>query len=221
MNVLLWRAEIAGRNNIGSPVPLETVWQKMITAPDQSALEIRHHGKKLGFCRWIPTIGERKDVDGVVQGDSPEGMVKETMGYDIDVSGNVERRSEMVARANGRMTVPQIFIGATHVGGYDDLYALDRAGRLDALLAGARLGGELLGSILARRGDADLQLAVILVLVDALHRRDGLPPARVGHVTDRQMLPGRRPTAPVGMPQRPVLLRESHALSAKRPCRRP
>ena len=89
MNVLLWRAEIAGRNNIGSPVPLETVWQKMITAPDQSALEIRHHGKKLGFCRWIPTIGERKDVDGVVQGDSPEGMVKETMGYDIDVSGNV------------------------------------------------------------------------------------------------------------------------------------
>jgi glutaredoxin 3 len=40
----------------------------------------------------------------------------------------------MVARANGRMTVPQIFIGATHVGGYDDLYALDRAGKLDPLL---------------------------------------------------------------------------------------
>ena len=38
-------------------------------------------------------------------------------------------------RANGRMTVPQIFIGATHVGGYDDLYALDRAGKLDPLLA--------------------------------------------------------------------------------------
>ena len=40
----------------------------------------------------------------------------------------------MVARANGRMTVPQIFIGSTHVGGFDDLYDLERAGRLDPLL---------------------------------------------------------------------------------------
>jgi len=38
-------------------------------------------------------------------------------------------------RAGGRHTVPQIFIGDTHVGGCDDLYALERAGRLDALLA--------------------------------------------------------------------------------------
>jgi glutaredoxin 3 len=53
---------------------------------------------------------------------------------EIDVTGDQEGRSQMVQRANGRMTVPQIFIGATHVGGYDDLYALDRAGRLDPLL---------------------------------------------------------------------------------------
>ncbi len=53
---------------------------------------------------------------------------------EIDVSGDAKRRSEMVARANGRMTVPQIFIGSTHVGGYDDLAALDRAGKLDPLL---------------------------------------------------------------------------------------
>jgi glutaredoxin 3 len=53
---------------------------------------------------------------------------------EIDVTGDQEGRSHMVQRANGRMTVPQIFIGATHVGGYDDLYALDRAGRLDPLL---------------------------------------------------------------------------------------
>jgi glutaredoxin 3 len=53
---------------------------------------------------------------------------------EIDVSGDPKGRSEMVARANGRMTVPQIFIGATHVGGYDDLYALDQAGELDPLL---------------------------------------------------------------------------------------
>jgi glutaredoxin 3 len=53
---------------------------------------------------------------------------------EIDVTGDQEGRSQMVQRANGRMTVPQIFIGATHVGGCDDLYALDRAGRLDPLL---------------------------------------------------------------------------------------
>lgn len=45
-----------------------------------------------------------------------------------------ERRDEMVART-GRRTVPQIFIGDTHVGGCDDLYALDRDGKLDPLLA--------------------------------------------------------------------------------------
>jgi len=48
---------------------------------------------------------------------------------EIDVSGDPKGRSEMVARANGRMTVPQIFIGSTHVGGYDDLSALERAGK--------------------------------------------------------------------------------------------
>jgi glutaredoxin 3 len=53
---------------------------------------------------------------------------------EIDVSGDAKGRSEMVARANGRMTVPQIFISSTHVGGYDDLSALDRAGKLDVLL---------------------------------------------------------------------------------------
>jgi glutaredoxin 3 len=53
---------------------------------------------------------------------------------EIDVTGDHEGRSRMVERANGRMTVPQIFIGSTHVGGFDDLYALERAGRLDPLL---------------------------------------------------------------------------------------
>jgi glutaredoxin 3 len=54
---------------------------------------------------------------------------------EIDVSSDPKGRSDMVARANGRMTVPQIFIGSTHVGGYDDLSALDKAGKLDPLLA--------------------------------------------------------------------------------------
>jgi glutaredoxin 3 len=47
---------------------------------------------------------------------------------------NPEKRELMVERANGRRTVPQIFIGETHVGGYDDMAALDRRGELDPLL---------------------------------------------------------------------------------------
>jgi glutaredoxin 3 len=54
---------------------------------------------------------------------------------EIDVLSNPDRKPEMIQRANGGRTVPQIFIGETHVGGCDDLYALDRAGKLDPLLA--------------------------------------------------------------------------------------
>jgi glutaredoxin 3 len=52
-----------------------------------------------------------------------------------DVTGDPELRRQMIARANGRVTVPQIFIGEKHVGGCDDLYALEAAGKLDPLLA--------------------------------------------------------------------------------------
>jgi len=57
---------------------------------------------------------------------------------EIDVSGNREVRQQMIERANGRSTFPQIFIGGVHVGGCDDLYALDEAGKLDPLLAQAK-----------------------------------------------------------------------------------
>jgi glutaredoxin 3 len=52
---------------------------------------------------------------------------------EIDVDARPEARTEMTARS-GRRTVPQIFIGATHVGGCDDLHALEASGRLDTLL---------------------------------------------------------------------------------------
>lgn len=55
---------------------------------------------------------------------------------EIDVGRDWERREEMIQRANGSMTVPQIFIGTVHVGGSDELHALERAGKLDPLLAG-------------------------------------------------------------------------------------
>jgi glutaredoxin 3 len=71
------------------------------------------------YCHAAKRLLSRKGVDFI----------------EIDVSGDAQRRSEMVMRANGRMAVPQIFIGSTHIGGFDDLSALDRAGRLDSLLS--------------------------------------------------------------------------------------
>jgi len=53
-----------------------------------------------------------------------------------DASFSPELRQEMISRANGRSTFPQIFIGDIHVGGSDDLHDLDARGKLDAMLAG-------------------------------------------------------------------------------------
>jgi glutaredoxin-related protein len=68
-------------------------------------------------CRQTAFGCERRDVSGSGSFTSPE------------------RRSEMQARANGRHTVPQIFIDDLHIGGCDELYALDRSGKLAAMLA--------------------------------------------------------------------------------------
>ena len=65
-------------------------------------------------------------------------LQKKGVGFvDIDIAEEPGRRAEMIERAGGRSTVPQIFINGEHVGGCDDLVALDRAGKLDAKLAAA------------------------------------------------------------------------------------
>ena len=53
---------------------------------------------------------------------------------EFEISGGGEKREEMIQRAGGRTTVPQIFIEGQHIGGSDDLAALDKRGKLDALL---------------------------------------------------------------------------------------
>ena len=57
--------------------------------------------------------------------------------YMLDFGDGAKLRDEMIQRANGRTTVPQIFIDGRHVGGCDDLYALDRQGKLEPLLKAA------------------------------------------------------------------------------------
>src|SRR5262245_16939305 len=71
-----------------------------------------------GYCRSAKALLNRKGVAFV----------------EIDVSGDPEGRGKMIERANGRLTVPQIFIGSTHVGGSDELHALNRSGELDMRL---------------------------------------------------------------------------------------
>lgn len=63
-------------------------------------------------------------------------LAKKGVSFDeIDIEAVSGARTQMIDRATGRTSVPQIFIGETHVGGYDDISALDRGGRLDALLS--------------------------------------------------------------------------------------
>ena len=58
------------------------------------------------------------------------------MSYEeINIQMDPERRAEMIARAAGQRSVPQIFIGAQHIGGCDQLFNLERTGKLDAMLA--------------------------------------------------------------------------------------
>lgn len=54
---------------------------------------------------------------------------------EVDISGQPQLRSQMMARAKGSQTVPQILIGDIHIGGCDELYALENSGRLDSMLA--------------------------------------------------------------------------------------
>ena len=69
--------------------------------------------------------------------DAKDLLKKKNVAFtEIDISRDRELRRTMTERASGRTTVPQIFVGATHVGGCDDLYALDSAGGLDPLLNG-------------------------------------------------------------------------------------
>ena len=73
-----------------------------------------------GYCAAAKSLLKRQDVAYT----------------EIDVGSDPAARRAMTARANGGYTVPQIFIGDIHVGGCDDLYALEQAGKLDPLLAG-------------------------------------------------------------------------------------
>src|SRR5437762_6954267 len=89
MNFFLWRSEFGGRNELPSAVPPEKVWDKILTAPDDSSLNIHYHGKKIGYCRWAANVGQEQATGKVVSEDfNPEGMVEKLSSYTLELDGS-------------------------------------------------------------------------------------------------------------------------------------
>src|SRR5687767_13357156 len=90
MGIFLWRSEFGSRGRPGSTVPLDMVWQKILTAPDSSHLEIRHHTNRIGYCHWRPEVGQELATGAVISEDEPvEGMVHRLAHYTLDLEGNI------------------------------------------------------------------------------------------------------------------------------------
>lgn len=87
MNLLLWRAEFGRGRGTLSEIPLETVVDRVLNAPDPSVLIVRHRGQSLGLLRWIPTVVESSPA-GAEAASAPEGMV-EASGYVLDADLNL------------------------------------------------------------------------------------------------------------------------------------
>ncbi len=86
MNVLLWRAEF-GVHSGETPVPIELIWRKILTAPDASSLSVYQNRDRMGYCEFATSIGqEMAAVD--TDKPPPEGLVTRA-GYQIHLAGNV------------------------------------------------------------------------------------------------------------------------------------
>jgi hypothetical protein len=90
MNVLLWRVEFGGSSRFGSPVPVEGVVRRILTAPDDSSLEIRRDGERIGYCHWVAGAAEEfvletpEEMEGL-----PEGMVRRPQAYRVHLEGGI------------------------------------------------------------------------------------------------------------------------------------
>ena len=93
MSALLWRSEFGPRRHFGSSLPVAMVWQKMLTAPDHSTLEIRRGTNRIGYCRWRPEVGQEFATGMRMSDDEPvEGMVHKLAYYSLEADGNMALR---------------------------------------------------------------------------------------------------------------------------------
>jgi hypothetical protein len=89
MNLLLWREEYGARRHGGSQVSVPAVWERILTAPDDSALEITRQGKRIGYCHWSATASENAQPAPPSGPPPPEGMIPQPAGYVITADGNL------------------------------------------------------------------------------------------------------------------------------------
>jgi hypothetical protein len=90
MNVLLWRVEFGEANRFGSPVPVQVVLRRILSAPDDSALEIRRDGERIGYCHWIAGAAEELELETPAELEGmPEGMVQRPTSYAVHMEGGI------------------------------------------------------------------------------------------------------------------------------------
>ena len=90
MNFLLWRSQSAAYSGIGSAIPVDVVWGKILTAPDDSSLEIYDDEKKIGFCEWRAIVGSVSRVmnQSLSEDYEPDGLIPQPSGYSLSFDGN-------------------------------------------------------------------------------------------------------------------------------------
>jgi hypothetical protein len=90
MNSLLWRSQSSAHSKIGSAIPVEVVWDKILTAPDNSSLDIFDHEKNIGVCHWVATVGNATQAlnQSLSEDYEPDGLIPQPSGYELNFEGN-------------------------------------------------------------------------------------------------------------------------------------
>lgn len=98
MNVLLWRTAASGHQPIRQKVPLDIVWKKILTAPDNSSMEILHYNERIGFCTWSANIGEAPRIATAPESDEylPEELTTQVSGYTLGLEGRATLASSNI-----------------------------------------------------------------------------------------------------------------------------
>ncbi len=90
MNYLLYRSQWGAHSQLGSEIPPEVVWEKILTAPDTSSLNIYDHNKRVGICHWIANVGNSPVTSNkLIDNDyAPDGADEQVTGYALIFEGN-------------------------------------------------------------------------------------------------------------------------------------
>ena len=97
MNGLLWRSEFGSGSKVAARVPPSSVWEKILTAPDDSSLSININGKKVGYLRIHPRVNETGVDSKITNPNEIEGIVRHVSEYNFQVEGSLV--AEMIGRS--------------------------------------------------------------------------------------------------------------------------